>query len=32
MTEASSITALLAWAGGALLLGWVRLIRNDANR
>ncbi len=32
MTEASSVTALLAWAGGALLLGWVRLIRNDGNR
>lgn len=32
MTEASSVTVLLAWAGGGLLLGWVRLIRNDANR
>ena len=32
MTEASSVTALLVWAGGALLLGWVRLVRNDANR
>ena len=32
MSEASSVTALLAWAGGALLLGWPRLLRNDANR
>jgi ABC-2 type transport system permease protein len=32
MTEASWVTALLAWAGGALLLGWLRLLRNDANR
>jgi hypothetical protein len=32
MTEASSVTALLAWAGSALLLGWLRLLRNDANR
>ena len=32
MTQASSVTVLLAWAGGALLLGWVRLTWNDANR
>ncbi|MGY1622599.1 hypothetical protein ACI789_10440 [Geodermatophilus sp. SYSU D00965] len=32
MTEASSVTVLLAWAGGALLLGWLRLARDDANR
>lgn len=32
MTHASSVTVLLAWAGGALLLGWLRLLRNDANR
>ena len=32
MTEQSSVTVLLAWAGGALLLGWLRLARNDANR
>lgn len=32
MTEASSLTALLAWAAGALLLGWLRLVRDDANR
>lgn len=31
MTTASSITTLLAWAGGALLLGWLRLTRTDAN-
>ena len=32
MTEASSVTTLLARAGGALPLGWVRLVRDDANR
>ena len=32
MTEASSVTVLLVWAGGALLLGWLRLARTDANR
>jgi hypothetical protein len=32
MTTASSVTVLLAWAGGALLLGWLRLGRDDANR
>ena len=32
MTQGSSVAALLAWAGGALLLGWVRLARNDAHR
>jgi hypothetical protein len=32
MTTASSVTTLLAWAGGALLLGWLRLVRDDANR
>jgi hypothetical protein len=32
MTTASSVTTLLAWAGGALLLGWLRLLRDDANR
>jgi ABC-2 type transport system permease protein len=32
MTETSSVVTLLAWAGGALLLGWVRLSRDDANR
>jgi hypothetical protein len=32
MAEASSVTVLLVWAGGALLLGWLRLARTDANR
>ncbi|RFU20711.1 hypothetical protein [Geodermatophilus marinus] len=32
MTQASAVGALLAWAGGALLLGWLRLARDDANR
>lgn len=32
MTEASSITVMLAWAGGTLLFGWLRLLRDDANR
>ena len=32
MTEASSVTVQLVWAGGAHLLGWLRLVRTDANR
>jgi ABC-2 type transport system permease protein len=32
MSTASSVTVLLLWAGGALLLGWLRLLRDDANR
>jgi hypothetical protein len=32
MTEGSSVAALLGWAGGALLLGWLRLLRTDVNR
>ncbi|TFV67208.1 UNVERIFIED_ORG: hypothetical protein E4P37_03345 [Bacillus sp. AZ43] len=32
MTRASSVAVLLGWAGGALLLGWLRLSRDDANR
>jgi len=32
MTEASATTVVLAWAGGVLLLGWLRLARDDANR
>jgi hypothetical protein len=32
MTETSSVTVLLGWAGGALLLGWLRLTQTDANR
>ncbi|MGM1060542.1 hypothetical protein [Saccharothrix sp. Mg75] len=32
MTRTSSVVTLLAWAGGALLLGWLRLARDDADR
>ena len=32
MTKASSVTVLLARAGGALPLGWLRLTRDDPNR
>jgi ABC-2 type transport system permease protein len=32
MTVTSSVTVLLGWTGGALLLGWLRLARSDANR
>jgi hypothetical protein len=32
MTDASSVAVLLGWAGGALLLGGLRLVRDDANR
>ena len=32
MTQTSSVIVLLAWAGGALVLGWLRLVRDDANR
>ena len=32
MTTTSSVTVLLAWAAGALLLGGLRLVRDDANR
>jgi hypothetical protein len=32
MTPTSAIVTLLAWAVGALLLGWLRLVRDDANR
>jgi hypothetical protein len=32
MTGATSVTVVLAWAGGVLLLGWLRLARDDANR
>ncbi len=32
LTETSSVLTLLAWAAGALLLGWLRLLRDDANR
>jgi ABC-2 type transport system permease protein len=29
MSRASSVTVLLAWAAGGLLLGWLRLARDD---
>jgi ABC-2 type transport system permease protein len=32
MSTTSSVAVLLAWAAGALLLGWLRLLRDDANR
>jgi ABC-2 type transport system permease protein len=32
MTRTSAVVTLLVWAGGALLLGWLRLLRDDANR
>ena len=31
MTTTSSVTVLLVWAAAALLLGWLRLVRTDAN-
>ncbi|MFJ6673187.1 hypothetical protein ACIQMJ_18925 [Actinosynnema sp. NPDC091369] len=32
MTWTSSVVTLLCWAAGALLLGWLRLSRDDATR
>lgn len=32
ITETSSMLTMLAWAGGAVLLGYLRLVREDANR
>ena len=32
MTHSSAIVTMLAWASAALLLGWLRLVRDDANR
>ncbi len=32
MSRASSALVLLGWAGAALLLGWQRLLRDDADR
>ncbi len=32
MSTTSSVAVLLAWGGGALVLGWLRLLRDDANR
>ena len=31
MTTTSSVRVLLVWAGAALVLGWLRLVRTDAN-
>ena len=32
MTGTSAIVTMAAWAVGALALGWLRLVRDDANR
>ncbi len=32
MSTTSSVATLLGWAAGALVLGWLRLVRDDANR
>ena len=32
MTETSAVVTMLTWAGGALTIGWLRLVRDDANR
>lgn len=32
MTRTSAVVTMLVWAGAALLLGWLRLLRDDANR
>ena len=32
MTRTSAVVTMLAWAVGALVLGWLRLVRDDANR
>lgn len=32
MTNTSAMLTMLGWAAGALLLGWLRLLRDDANR
>ena len=32
LTDTSSMLTMLAWAGVALVLGWARLVRDDANR
>ncbi|MFC0626371.1 hypothetical protein [Kribbella deserti] len=32
MTNTSAMITMLGWAVGALLLGWLRLMRDDANR
>jgi ABC-2 type transport system permease protein len=30
LTETASVVTMLGWAGGALLLGWLRLLQHDA--
>ena len=32
LTDTSAVITMLVWAGGALLLGWLRLKRDDANQ
>ena len=32
MTRASAVVTMLGWAAGLLTLGWLRLVRDDANR
>lgn len=32
MTDVRAVVTMLVWAAGALGLGWVRLVRDDANR
>ena len=32
ITETSSVVTMLVWTSGTLLLGWLRLVREDANR
>jgi len=32
VTQTSSVVTMLVWVGAVLLLGWVRLVRDDANR
>ncbi|WP_328992669.1 hypothetical protein OG394_00360 [Kribbella sp. NBC_01245] len=32
LTNTFAVLTMLGWAGGALLLGWLRLLRDDANR
>jgi len=32
ITDASAALTMLAWAAGALLLGWLRLLRDDVTR
>lgn len=32
MTQTSAVVTMLVWAAAALVLGWLRLVRDDANR